>query len=159
MPEGFHTLVVRASPRAVWEFVREMENWARLLPGFQGLVKIDDRESLWTVRGDLGVVSRVVEFRVHITESIEPSKVCFRLQGTNENVTGGGTFRAASASDSSATLEFQLALEAGGTMGAMVNALMVPVLPRLVAGFAETIGREIEKQYREPRARGETSSP
>ncbi len=123
-----------------------MDNWARLVPGFQHLVKIDDRESVWTVKGDLGVVSRIVEFRVHITEWLEPSQVAFGLEGLNENAKGVGMFHAAPASDSSTTLKFQLALEAGGTMGPMVNALMVPILPRLIAGLAKAIGKEIERQ-------------
>lgn len=155
MPEASHALTVQAPLRSVWGFVQEMDNWARLLPGFQNLIKIDDRESIWTVKGDLGVVSRVVEFRVHITEWVEPSEVAFRLEGLNENATGAGSFHAALAGDRSTTLKFQLALEAGGTMGPMVNALMVPVLPRLIARFAEAIGREIERQCRGPR----TDSP
>ena len=149
MPEASHTLMVQAPLGVVWEFVREMGKWARLVPGFQHFVPIDERQSRWTVKGNLGVVSRTVEFCVDITEWVECSQVAFRLRALNENATGRGALHAAKDTDSSTTLKFQLSLEAGGTMGPMVNALMGPVLPRLVIEFARAIGEEIERTYRE----------
>ena len=47
--------------------------------------RLSERESLWTLKGQLGQLSKAVTFRVRITEWAEPSKVAFTLKGTNDN--------------------------------------------------------------------------
>ncbi len=93
MPECTHTTVVHAPLAPTWAFVREMDNWAPLLTGYQGHDKHDERTSTWRLKGDVGMLSREVALKVEITEWVEGERVEFTLDGVNEQVTGGGTFR------------------------------------------------------------------
>jgi len=69
-----------------------MDNWAPLVTGYQSHEKQSETDSLWTLKGDVGALSRVVQFQVHITEWNGPSRVAFSLQGLNESLEGGGSF-------------------------------------------------------------------
>lgn len=69
-----------------------MDNWAPLVTGYQAHEQQSETESLWTLKGDIGALARVVRFQVHITEWNGPSRVAFDLKGLNEPLEGGGTF-------------------------------------------------------------------
>jgi carbon monoxide dehydrogenase subunit G len=91
MPEHRCTTEVAAPPEVLWEFVKDMGNWAPFLTGYQQHETIDASDSIWTLKGDVGILQRVVKLRAHITEWNGPSRVAFTLTGLNENVEGGGT--------------------------------------------------------------------
>jgi len=95
VPEVEHTALVAAPIAAVWDFCQDMANWAPLLTGYQAHEVVSDRESLWTLKGEVGGLTRTVQFRVEITEWKGPERVSFTLTGLNEPMTGSGTFHAA----------------------------------------------------------------
>lgn len=92
MPDVTITVDTAATAGQAWAFVEEMDNWAPFLTGYQSHTKLDDRESLWVVRGELGGLSRIAEFRVMITEWIAPQRVTFTLEGIDEPFMGTGSF-------------------------------------------------------------------
>lgn len=92
MPEVAYTTVVNAPQAAIWDFVKEMDNWAPFVTGYQSHEVLDDANSIWTLKGDVGVLSRVVQFRVHITEWAGPARVAFTMSGVNEQTDGEGLF-------------------------------------------------------------------
>jgi carbon monoxide dehydrogenase subunit G len=91
MPEVEYVTTMKLAPEKVWEFVKDMNNWAPFLTGYQKHEIESDTDSIWTLKGDVGVLSRVVKLRAHVTEWNGPSRVAFTLQGLNEVVDGGGT--------------------------------------------------------------------
>ena len=93
MAEHTHSITSHVSAETVWNFVRDMDQWAPFLLGYQKHHKQSERESLWTLKGDVGALSRSVEFRVHITEWAEPERVRFTLEALNEALAGDGSFR------------------------------------------------------------------
>lgn len=99
MPEVSINASTGASPQQAWAFIEDMDNWAPFLTGYQSHRKLDDRRSLWSVKGELGGLTRVAEFEVTITEWTEPRCVAFELQGLDEPFKGGGTFRIAPLTD------------------------------------------------------------
>lgn len=92
MPEVEYTVQLLTAPERVWAFVEDFENWAPYLVGFQKLDVVDDRISNWTVRGDLGVLSREVSIRAEITNWDPHRRVDFELTGISEQLAGAGTF-------------------------------------------------------------------
>lgn len=92
MAEARYTTTTRVPADRVWDFVQEMDHWAPFVMGYQSHQKQSDTESTWTLKGDLGVMSRTLTFAVLITEWNGPSKVRFTLQGLNEPMTGEGAF-------------------------------------------------------------------
>ncbi len=93
MAEHAHTLTTTVSAESVWEFVRDMDHWAPFLLGYQAHAKKSDDESIWTIKADVGAMSRTVDFRVHITEWAEPERIRFTLEGIGEPMQGEGSFK------------------------------------------------------------------
>src|SRR5262249_32292958 len=60
------------------------------LTGYQSHEIIDQTDSIWTLKGDVGLLSRTVKLRAHVTEWNGPERVAFTLTGLNEAVEGGG---------------------------------------------------------------------
>jgi len=104
MPEAIQTLRVALPPEAVWDFVKDMNKWAPMLTGYQKHTIVTETKSLWTLKGDVGILSRTVELEVNITEWAGPERVRFTLTGLNEPVSGEGQFeiRAIAAAGSAA---------------------------------------------------------
>ncbi len=84
------TAPLRVGP--IWEFVKDLDNWAPFVMGYQSHEKKSERESLWTLKADIGALQRVVTFRARVTEWVEPERVEFELEGVNEPVVGNGCF-------------------------------------------------------------------
>jgi carbon monoxide dehydrogenase subunit G len=90
--EAEYTTTTRVPIDRVWDFVQEMDNWGRFVTGYQKHEKQDDTHSTWTLKGDVGVLSRTLTFKVVITEWNGPGRVAFTLDGVNEPMKGEGTF-------------------------------------------------------------------
>ena len=68
MPEAEYSTSARLPVPVIWDYVREMDNWAPFLRGYQSHEKHGDRDSVWVLKGDVGMVTRTVKFRVHVDE-------------------------------------------------------------------------------------------
>ena len=93
MAEAEYTTTARLPIETIWEFVQEMDHWAHLLTGYQAHEKQSETESVWTLKGDVGVLARIVKFRVLVTEWAGQERVTFALEGLNEPMQGDGEFR------------------------------------------------------------------
>ena len=91
MPEVEYSTVVNLPPEKVWDFVKDMNNWAPFLTGYQKHEILSETDSIWTLKGDVGVLARTVHLKAHVTEWNGPERVSFTLEGINELVDGGGT--------------------------------------------------------------------
>jgi carbon monoxide dehydrogenase subunit G len=96
---GEHSVEINASVQELWEFLSAFENWGPFVVGFQNLVQVDEKQSLWTLRGDMGILSRDVEIRVDVTLWEPPRRAEFELTGITERITGTGCFEIAQVSD------------------------------------------------------------
>lgn len=91
MPEVTFKTAMNLPVGLVWDFVKDMNNWAPFLTGYQKHEILSETDSIWTLKGDVGVLSRVVQLKAHVTEWAGPERVSFTLTGLNEPVAGGGT--------------------------------------------------------------------
>jgi len=91
MPEVTYSTTMALPVADVWEFVKDMNNWAPFLTGYRKHEIVSETDSIWTLQGDVGVLSRRVELKAHVTEWAGPERVSFTLTGLNEAVEGSGT--------------------------------------------------------------------
>jgi carbon monoxide dehydrogenase subunit G len=92
VPEVEYSTTARLPIDTIWDFVHEMDNWAPFVAGYQSHEKRGEDDSTWVLKGDVGVLARVVKFAVHVDEWNGPSRVVFSLKGVNEPMEGRGTF-------------------------------------------------------------------
>jgi hypothetical protein len=146
MPEVEHTVQVDAGVDEVWRYVENLENWAPFVIGFQQLQIVDDRRSVWTVRGDLGILSREVELQADITVWEPGDRVEFTITGLTERLDGDGHFllRKADAAPPQEGMPSDNNSQAPKQRG---------WLRRLRASFARFVLRQLTKRQMPPPAR------
>ncbi len=144
MPSVQHTAIVNAPIEVVWKYLDKMANWAPYLKGYQKHEEQNDKESIWTLKGDMGVLARVVQIKITITDWVEPEKVAFNIDGITERVTGKGTFIATSKSADTTELFFEFTINAGGLIGPVANVLMKPMLKPVATDMGDNIKKDIE---------------
>lgn len=148
MPEVHHPVVVASSLPDTWDFVKDMRNWAELMPGYQGMAIVDDVRSEWRVKGDVGILTKLVTLDVRIVDWAPLDHVDFTFVCREEPLTARGSLRAAASGADATMLDLFLAAEARGMLGPVVNALLAKVLPGMAADFADAIKRNIEARDR-----------
>jgi len=92
LAEAEFTTTAKLPVDLIWGFVEDMDNWARFVTGYQSHQKRSETESLWTLKGDVGVLARKLVFQVEITEWSPGKRAAFRLKGVNEAMNGEGVF-------------------------------------------------------------------
>jgi carbon monoxide dehydrogenase subunit G len=144
MPSASGDAVVAVDAETAWAFVRRYDGWADLLPGYQRHLVRSPRVSCWTVRGDVGMFSRIVEAEIEVVE--ETPRVRFVIRGVSEPFGGEGTFDVAPLEGRRSRLALTLQLSAGGPMAPLIDALLRPRLPGMLQAFAPALARRIEEQ-------------
>lgn len=146
MPTVNYTTVIDIPRDEVWDFLRDMNNWAPLVKGYQSHEQIDERDSIWTVKADLGFMSRTTKARVHITEWIEGERVAFTMKGANEPIEGEGIITIKDANESGGTeIRGDATINFSGMMGPIANRLIAP----MIKGDAEELVKKIAAAVRE----------
>lgn len=95
MPAAEYSTTAKLPVETIWDFVKDMDNWATFVTGYQSHEQQSEFDSVWVLKGDVGVLARTLKFHVHITEWKGPSRVAFDLEGLNEPMKGSGTFEMA----------------------------------------------------------------
>ena len=99
MPEIEYSVQIAAPVEQVWAYVEILPNWAHLMIGFQKLDLVDDRRSVWTLRGNVGILSREVDIQADITLWEPLRRVEFEITGLTERISGEGSFTLARVGD------------------------------------------------------------
>ena len=143
MPSGLHQVVLDRPIETVWNFVKDMDHWAPLVPGYIQHEKINERQSTWAFYGDLGFMKKKVRLMVTIKEWIEPTKVTFDLKGLNENFAGNGYFEAEKMGESRTRMTGLLKIEAEGIMAKMVNSVLKTSIPSMAEELTDAIAAKM----------------
>lgn len=146
MPEGKHDIVIDVPIEQVWDFVKDMDNWAPLLPGYISHKKLSERQSNWTFKETVGVLKKKISLQVTINEWIEPTRVTFDLKGINENLTGNGYFNAEALAENQTKMTGYLEMTAEGTLAPVMNAVMKTSLPKSGKELTTAIAEKLEER-------------
>ncbi|API93629.1 MULTISPECIES: CoxG family protein [Virgibacillus] len=146
MPSGTKKVTLNVPIEHVWNFVSDMNYWAPLVPGYIDHEIINDKESTWTFKGDLGIVHKKVHLKVIITKWEKPEKVTFDLKGLSEKFTGSGAFNAKAINADQTKMTGHLDIKAGGIMGPVINPALKSFVPKMTSELTEAISQEITKR-------------
>jgi carbon monoxide dehydrogenase subunit G len=150
MPEGKHEITMEVPIEKVWNFVKDMDNWAPLLPGYISHDKINEHQSNWSFKETIGVLKKKISLQVSIKEWIEPTRVTFELKGINENINGNGYFKAEALGQNTTKMTGYLEMTAEGALAPVMNAVMKTSLPKSGQELTTAIAQKLEerKAYR-----------
>ena len=145
MPDVTHVKTVNAPISATWDFCKDMNNWVQYLKGYEKHEEKSETDSIWWIKGDVGIMAKTVSFEVHIDEWVDEDRVTFSMKGVSESMNGKGALRLEAEGDSATRLTFNLEIKAGGLIGPMVNAVLGPVLKPIAEDFADKLVARIEE--------------
>ncbi|MEH7354938.1 SRPBCC family protein [Neobacillus drentensis] len=123
MPSEIQHVEVDIPIEVIWDFIRDENNWAPLVPGYIQHEKINDRQISWEFKSDLGIIKKKVTLLIDIKEWNEPSKVCFELKRKNEKYIGEGYFEARALNKNRTRVSGFLEINATGPIGTLANSL------------------------------------
>ena len=151
MPEVSYTTTIDVGRDAVWQFVKDLNNWAPFAKGYQSHEIINDDESIWTVRGDIGPISRITKFHIQITEWMDGEGVTFVVKGLNEPISGQGAIRLTDTNNGQGTeIRADANLEVGGALGPVVNHLLAPWIRGGADELVTKIALALQPDYERP---------
>ncbi|WP_026909249.1 CoxG family protein [Paucisalibacillus globulus] len=148
MPGGSFSKEVDVSIETIWDFVSDMNNWAPLVPGYIDHQILNDKQSTWKFRGDVGKLQKTVSMKIDITEWKKPTIVRFTLTGISEKVSGKGFFEAKRITDLQTKMTGNLDLTAKGLMGPVINPVLKTVIPKTAKRLTEAVVYKIIENQR-----------
>ena len=64
MIETEQTILINSAIDRVWDYARDIKNWASIMPGYQDCTIIDENASRWTLKVGVGGLVRTVNVAV-----------------------------------------------------------------------------------------------
>ena len=114
-----------------------------------------NKESIWTLKGEFGVISRVTKFHGNITEWIEGKRITGAFKGINEPVNGYATVSLRENEEGEgAVISGEMEFEISGVLGALIGRFMEP----WIRSAAEDLVIRIVEAIQSRRAQGEAAS-
>src|SRR5699024_4551442 len=147
MPAGTHTVELDVGIEQIWEFVSDMDKWAPLVPGYIEHEIINENQSTWTFKGDIGIMQKTVKLQIDITEWREPTLVTFDLTGLNENFAGNGYFEEEAIDANKTKMTGNLDITAKGMMGPMINTILKNFVPKTAEELTNAVAEKINEVY------------
>ena len=144
MIETEQSVTIDAPIGDVWEHVRDIERWARLMPGMREFELIDANESRWTLKVGVGGLVRTVKVLVLVEEWAGPGRVTFRYSLEGDPVEGCGFYHAAALDAHSTEITLHVEVRGSGKLAPMWEAMGRPLLPRFARSFAGELKADIE---------------
>ncbi|WP_042352042.1 CoxG family protein [Bacillus massiliigorillae] len=145
MPSGIHQVELDLSIEQIWDFVKDMNKWAPLVPGYITHEILTEKQSTWEFKGDIGIMKKKVRLQIDIKEWIEPSTVTFDLKGLNENFGGDGYFKAEIINENKTLMTGSLDITASGKMGPMINVILKKFVPQTATELTDAIAAKIQE--------------
>ncbi|WP_462409040.1 CoxG family protein [Neobacillus sp. Marseille-QA0830] len=143
MPSGMHQVEINVPINVIWNFVKDMDNWAPLVPNYITHEKITDRTSTWEFKSDIGILKKKISLLIDIKEWVEPTKVYFTLKGQSEKYSGEGYFQANAINPVKTKLTGYLEVNVNGKLGSAVNSKLESVLPEAVEEMSNAISSKL----------------
>lgn len=145
MPSEMQQIELAIPINVIWDFIRDANNWAPLVPGYIQHEQINDSIITWEFKSDLGILKKKVNLVIDIKEWNEPSRVSFELRRMNEKYIGEGYFEAQALNTNKTLLTGFLEINASGALGSLANSLFKNAIPKSTDEVASAISLKLEE--------------
>lgn len=138
-----YSMIIDAPIQWVWSYMKDIEGWAPLIPGYVSHRIDNEKESHWTYRTDLGIMKKKLEFQLEILSIHAPKSMTFQVNGTNESFTGHGSIELKKLKTNRTFISANIDLQATGTFAKMVKPLLKSNPPKITKEFKEEVTARI----------------
>lgn len=144
MIETTQSVTIAVGIDRVWDYVRNIEAWASIMPGYRECRIIDDNDSHWVLKVGAGGMVRTVNVLVHVERWDGPGHVLFSYKLDGDPVQGGGTYTATAKSPDETEISLNVQVVGSGPLAPMWEAMGKPLLPQFARSFAHELKDRIE---------------
>ncbi|WP_312471156.1 SRPBCC family protein [Neobacillus sp.] len=145
MPSELQYVELDIPIEVIWDFIRDENNWAPLVPGYISHEKINDRQITWEFTSEIGIMKKKVRLLIDIKEWNEPARVCFDLKRSNEKYIGEGYFEAKALNINKTGVTGFLEINASGPMGSLANSLFKKAIQKSDEEVSVAITSKLEE--------------
>ncbi len=145
MIEAEKSITIDTDIETVWDYVRDIRNWANLFPGCRECTVINDDHSRWIIKVGTGGMVRTVHVLVHVEEWDGPERVNFSYKLEGDPAQGSGAYIATRKGPRETEITLRVCVEGSGSTAAMWETMSKPLLPQLAKTFGGRLKNEIEK--------------
>lgn len=145
MPSEMQQLELMIPTELIWDFIRDADNWAPLIPGYIYHEKRSNQLITWEFKSDLGIMKKKVFLQIEIKEWNEPNRVSFELKRKNEKYLGEGYFEAKAINRNKTLVTAFLEFNASGAMGTLANSLFKTARPMSTEELSVVITSKLEE--------------
>jgi carbon monoxide dehydrogenase subunit G len=145
MPSEKQQIELAIPINVIWDFIRDDNNWAPLVPGYIQHERINDRLITWEFKSDFGIMKKKVNLVIDIKEWNEPNRVSFELRRSNEKYIGEGYFEAQALNKNKTLVIGFLEINASGALGSLANSLFKNAIPKSTEEVAAAISTKLEE--------------
>jgi carbon monoxide dehydrogenase subunit G len=146
MANSKHTIELPVSIDKIWTYISDIDNWAGTVPGYEHHEILNEKQSTWAIKGDLGIMKKTAKLQVDITEWIEPTKVVFHFKSLAEDFVGSGCYEAMALDDRHTRITGKLDLdpEAKGPMATMQKTVLKKFVPKTTKDITTAVAEQIK---------------
>ena len=72
MANGKHSIELPISIQEIWNYISDIDKWATTVPGYESHEIVNEKQSTWAIKGDMGILKKTAKLKVEITEWVEP---------------------------------------------------------------------------------------
>jgi carbon monoxide dehydrogenase subunit G len=145
MPSEMQQLELAIPLEYIWNFIRDADNWAPLVPGYIHHEKISNQIITLEFKSDLGIMKKKVFLQIEIKEWNEPHRVSFELKRKNDKYLGEGYLEATAINKNKTCVTAFLEINASGAMGTLANSLFKSAKPLSSEEMVEIISSKLEE--------------
>lgn len=145
MPSEKQQIELAIPINVIWDFIRDANNWAPLVPGYIQHEQMTDSIITWEFKSDLGIMKKKVSLIIDIKEWNEPTRVSFELRRNNEKYLGEGYFEAHAVNQNKTLLTGYLEINASGALGSLANSLFKNAIPKSSEEVAAAISTKLKE--------------
>jgi carbon monoxide dehydrogenase subunit G len=147
MANGKHTIELPVSIEKVWTYIRDIDNWAATVPGYEEHEIVNEKQSTWAIKGDMGILKKTAKLQVEINEWVEPKKVAFQFRSLSEDFVGKGHYEADVIDNNHTRITGYLEIETVSTKGPLAT-MQKTVLKKFVPKTTKDITTAVANQIK-----------
>ena len=144
--EGKHSIELSMSIEEIWAYISDINAWASSVPGYVSHEIMNDKQSEWAIKGDMGILKKTANLQVEITEWTEPCVVAFQFKSISGDFSGSGRYEAEAIADNRTRITGFLEIKpeaTSGPMATMQNKILKKFVPKTTKEMTDAVAGQI----------------
>jgi carbon monoxide dehydrogenase subunit G len=139
MPITTTEFSVKLPQGKLWVLLNNLDALGKCVPGCEQVEVLGPDDSRWKVKLSVGIISRRIDAKVHVTERAEPERISLKLESVEGDITGAWLVQMSEEGQDSTRVKLVADLNARGSFEWIINQIIKTQMGKLVSQFAECI--------------------